>query len=273
MMPSIVSRSRASSEPAGCGHRHAACHLSGVGAGAAAEDQRVEQGVRAEAVAAVHRHAGAFAGGVEARDVGLALDVGLDAAHHVVVAGLDVYRLGGDVRAGEVAAHVHDLAQRLEDAVARDHGDVQRHRAVREAAALVDLGLLRAGDHVARGQLHLVGRVLLHEALTLGVVEVRPLAARSLGDQQADAGERRGVVLDHLHVHQRSARAVGHRDAVARADEGVGGRVEDLPVAAGGQDHGLGGEQLERAVADVAGHRAGDPPESSRTRAVVNHSS
>ena len=40
----------------------------------------------------------------------------LIAAHHVVVAGLDVDRLAGDVHAGEVAAHVHDLAQRLEDA-------------------------------------------------------------------------------------------------------------------------------------------------------------
>src|SRR3712207_7214659 len=43
----------------------------------------------------------------------------------------------------------------LERAPARDLGDVQRHRAVREAASLVDLGLLRARDDVAGGQLHL----------------------------------------------------------------------------------------------------------------------
>ena len=53
-----------------------------------------------------------------------------------------------------------------------------------EAAALVDLGLLGAGDDVAGGELELVGRVLLHEALALGVEQPRALAAGALGDQQ-----------------------------------------------------------------------------------------
>jgi hypothetical protein len=55
-----------------------------------------------------------------------------------------VDRLARDVHAGEVAAHVHDLAERLVDALARDHRDVEGDGAVGEAAALVDLGLLRA---------------------------------------------------------------------------------------------------------------------------------
>ena len=232
--------------------------VGGVGARAAAEHERVEQRVGAQAVAAVHGDAGALAGGVEAGDRRLAVDVGLHAAHHVVVAGLDVDRLARDVDAGEVAAHVDDLAQRLVDALARHHCDVERHRAVVEAAALVDLGLLGARDHVARGQLHLVGRVLLHEALALGVVEMGALAAGALGDQESQARQRGGVVLDHLHVHQRGADAVRHGDPVPGADQGVRGGVVDLAVAAGGQDHGLGGEQLHRAVADVAGDRAGD---------------
>ena len=65
--------------------------------------------------------------------------VGLDAAHDVVAAGLDVDRLAGDVDAREVAPDVDDLAQRLERALARHLGDVQRDGAVGEAAALVDL--------------------------------------------------------------------------------------------------------------------------------------
>src|SRR5215207_2837138 len=65
-------------------HRHARRALGGVLAGAAAEDQRVEQRVRAQAVAAVHGDAGHLAGGVEARDRGLAVDVGLDATHDVM---------------------------------------------------------------------------------------------------------------------------------------------------------------------------------------------
>ena len=173
-----------------------------------------------------------------------------------MVARLDVDRLLGDVDPGEVAADEDDLAQRLVDPLLRDHGDVERDGAVGEAAALVDLGLLGARDDVARGELHLVRRVRLHEALALGVEQVRALAAGALGDQKALARQRRRVVLDHLHVHQRRPGAVGHRDPVAGADQGVGGRLPGLAVAAGGEDHVLGLEQLHRAVADVAQDRA-----------------
>ena len=230
-------------------HRHLGGARGGVLARAAAEDQRVEQRVGAEAVAAVDGDAGDLAGRVEARDRRLAPHVGLDAAHDVVAAGLDVDRLARDVDAREVAPDVDDLAQRLERALARHLGDVERDGAVGEAAALVDLGLLGARDDVARGELELVGRVLLHEALALGVVEVRALAARALGDEDPVARQRGRVVLDHLHVHQRGADAVGLRDPVAGADERVGGRLEALAGAAGGEDHRLGGEQLHRAVA------------------------
>ena len=65
-------------------------------------------------------------------------------------------------------------------------------------------------------------------------------------------GQRRRVVLDHLHVHQLGADPVGHRDPVAGADQGVGRRLPDLAVAAAGEDHRLRLEQLHRAVGDVA---------------------
>ena len=81
-------RSRAASSSSARRRRRASpCRRrarGGVLAGAAAEDQRVEQRVRAEAVAAVDRDAGDLAGGVEAGDRRLAVDVGLDAAHDVV---------------------------------------------------------------------------------------------------------------------------------------------------------------------------------------------
>ena len=254
---SAICRSSSASTAADGGFKHhVACALRRVRAGAAAEHERVEQRVRAQAVAAVDRDAGALARRVQARDLGLAVDVGLHAAHDVVVAGLDVDRLLRDVDAGEVAADVDDLAQRLVDALARHDRDVERDGAVGEAATLVDLGLLGARDDVARGELHLVRRVLLHEALAQRVVEVGALAARALGDQQPVPGERRRVVLDHLHVHQRRAHAVCLRDAVTRADQGVGRGVEALAVAAGREDHGLRAEQLHGAVAHVARDRA-----------------
>jgi len=58
----------------------------------------------------VDRDARDLAGGVQARDIGLPVHVGLDTAHDVVVTRLDVDRLAGDVDAGEVAADVDDLA-------------------------------------------------------------------------------------------------------------------------------------------------------------------
>ena len=109
---------------------------------APAEDQRVKQAVGAEAVAAVDRDARDLAGGVQPRDRRLAVDVGLDPAHEVVLPGPDVDRLAGDVGAGEVAADVDDFSERLERSSAGDLGDVERDGAVREPAALVDLGLL-----------------------------------------------------------------------------------------------------------------------------------
>src|SRR4051794_20099335 len=237
-------------------HRHARAPLGGGLARAAAEDEGVEQRVGPEAVAAVDGDAGDLARGVEAGDRGLAPHVGLDAAHDVVAARLDVDGLAGDVDPGEVAADVDDLAQRLERALAGDLGDVERHGAVGEAAALVDLRLLRARDDVARGKLELVGRILLHEALALGVVEVRALAAGALRDEDPVARQRGRVVLDHLHVHQRRAEAEGLRHAVARADERVRGWLEALAGATGGEDRRLGAEQLHRAVLDVARHSA-----------------
>ena len=121
-----------------------------------------------------------------------------------------------------------------------------------DAAALEDLGLLGARDDVARGELHLVGRVLLHEALALGVQQHRALAARALGDQEAVLDERRRVVLDHLHVHQRRADPVGLGDPVAGHDQSVGRRAVDLPGAAAGEDHVLRVECLHPPRADVA---------------------
>src|SRR5204863_5589010 len=57
----------------------------GVLAGAAAEDERVEQGVGAQPVATVNRHARDLPGRVQPRHDGGSVDVGLDTAHRVVV--------------------------------------------------------------------------------------------------------------------------------------------------------------------------------------------
>jgi hypothetical protein len=65
------------------------------------------------------------------------------------------------------------------------------------------------------------------------------------------------VELPELHVLQRNAGARRHAQAVAGVDEGVGGCGKDAAGAAGGQQHGLGlqdvqvaGFHLQRGHAD-----------------------
>ena len=135
----------------GLGHAHAGGARRRVLARAPPEDERVEQRVGAQAVAAVHRHARHLAGGVEPLDRRTPVYVGLDPTHYVVLAGTDRDRFARDVHAGEVLAEADDLAQRLQRALAGHDRDVEIEAVSvwPHAAALVDLDLLRTRDHVA----------------------------------------------------------------------------------------------------------------------------
>ena len=121
------------------------------------------------------------------------------------------------------------------------------------AAAGLDLGLLGAGDDVARGEFHASGGVVLHEAEAVGVDDVRAFAASRLGEQDAGALQSGRVELDELHVLQRDAGAVGHDHAVAGGGEGVGGDAEGASVAASAEHDGLGRDRLDLAGEDVVG--------------------
>jgi len=73
-------------------------------------------------------------------------------------------------------------------------------------------------------------------------------------------GERRRVVLDHLHIHQRCAGAQRLRHPVGGTDQSVCRRLEALPGAARGEDHVLCHECLHLAAADVSGDDPHTPP-------------
>ena len=64
------------------------------------------------------------------------------------------------------------------------------------------------------------------------------------------------MVLHHLHVEQRGARAVGQRHAVARAYEGVRARLEGPSDASGGENDGLGGDRPNLAGEHLHGDNA-----------------
>ncbi len=226
-------------------------------AGAAPEDDGLEQRVAAEPVGAVDAHAGALAGGVEPGQPGASVDVRVDAAHGVVLHRLDRDGLLDGVDAFEVDGDVADARQALQDLLGAQVPQVEVHVVLAaDAAALVDLGGDGPRGDVARRQLHRLGRVPGHEALALAVDQVAAFTAAGLGHEDVGGEQPRGVELDELHVLHRHAGVVGDGRAAAGADDGVGGVGVDAAGAARGHDHGVGRERLEPAADHVVGDDA-----------------
>src|SRR5918997_4218638 len=230
--------------------------------GPPAEDEQVGERVPSQTVGPM-QPAGALAGCEEAGHVGGArLGVDLYAAHRVVDGREDLHRLPGDVYVGELEELLVHGGQLLHDALVAEVRDVQVHAAVLATAALLHLGVVGPGHHVAGGELHPLGVVALHVALALGVAQEPALAAHALGNEQpAHAGgpdHPRRVELHHLHVHELGPCVVGEHDAVAGPLPRVGGYLEDAPPPARGHHHGLRLEVHEAPRLARVGQRADD---------------
>ena len=215
-----------------------------------------------------------LAGGVEAGDdVGvvaqhLGLDVGRHAAHGVVRGRVDRHRLGVGLHAEVGAGELGDVRQLGVDVRRLEVGQVEQHVVLVRAgaAALTHLVGHRAGDDVARREVLDGGGVALHEPLAVGVAQDAALAAGGLGQQDAQPGQAGRVELEELHVLQRQAAAEGDAHAVTGEGVGVGGGLEDLAGAAGGQDDGLGPEDVDLAGGQLVGHDAGGALVAERAR-------
>src|SRR6266540_3990024 len=156
-------------------------------------------------------------------------------------------------------------ARRLAE-VAKVEAEILAIRAVERAARLHLLDH-RAREDVPRAELHLARKVALHVPFARLVDQVAALAPRGLRDQDAGARQTRRMELDHLHVLQRHAGAVGEGHAVARLDESVRGEFVDAAAAAGGEDRRLRPDRdhaaspeverpLAHAAVGIAGPRA-----------------
>ena len=192
----------------------------------------------------------ALAGGVEAFEGRLAVEVGVDAAHVVVGAGSHRDRLVDRVDAGEDHAQLARPVQALDDPVGAEVAEVEEDVPV-DAPPLVDLDLLCAGDDVAARQLHRVGRIVLQEPLALRVQQVGALAATALGDEHARRREGRRVELHHLHVLQRHAHPERQRHAVAGAGVGVRRPRVEPSGAPSAEDDRLRADELQPTVEQV----------------------
>ncbi|MNV10168.1 hypothetical protein D3C71_1006820 [compost metagenome] len=207
----------------------------------------------------MHRHAGAFAHGVQAVDhfvvdaVGLcnhlAVDVGRHATHLVVDGGHHRNRFLGDVHVGEVDADFVHRRQAFMDGVCTQVVELEQDVVLvgTAAATFLDFLVHAAGHEVARGQVLHGGRITLHEALAVAVEQNSAFATAAFGQQHAGAGHARGVELPELHVLQRNAGTCRHAQAVTGVDEGVGRCRKDAASTAGGQQHGLGFQDVQVA--------------------------
>ena len=237
--------------------------LGSVEPGAAAEGDRLHQGVAAQPVRAVDRDAGGLARGVEALQLGAAPLVRLDAAHVVVGARPHGDRLVDRVDARVRHREVARAGELGEDLLGPEVAQVEHHRAV-DAAPRLDLGRLRPRDDVARGKLERVRRIALHEPLAVLVDQEAALAAAALRDQDPRREHRRRVELHELHVLERQPGAERHRHPVARAGVRVRRRPVEAPHAPRREDRRGSEHGLHAAVQEV-------PADDARAAAVVLH--
>ena len=191
-----------------------------------------------------------------------ACEVGRDAAHRVVRGGLDRHGLGDRLDALVHPGEVGDVGQLLLDHLAPEvaHVEVDVVLAV-DPPPGPDLLGDRPADHVARRELHELGRVALHEPEAVVVEQVAALAAGRLGQQDPDPDDPGRVELVELHVLHREAVAVRQRDAVAGQAPGVRGDPEHPPEAAGREQHGLRAQRRR-----ARRRRSGTPRRRPRAR-------
>ena len=175
----------------------------------------------------------------------------MDGGHHR-------HRLARDVHIGEVQADFVHRRQTLQNGfgaqVIHLHQDVILVRAA--AAAFLDLLVHRARDEVARSQILERGRIALHEAFAFAIEQDRAFAAAAFSQEHARVVDAGGVELPEFHILQRNACTRRHAQAVARIDEGIGGRMVDAPGTASCQQGGFGFEHINFARFHFQGDHA-----------------
>jgi hypothetical protein len=213
----------------------------------------------------VHRHAGAFPGGVEAgrhRAGGvedhLGGRVGGYPAHGVVGRRLhgDQVGLGLDAEVG--ADEVGDVGELGVDLLRGQVGEVEVDEvtACSAPSALTDLGEHRPAHHVAGGKVLHCRRITLHKRLAIAVAEDAALAPCRLGQQDPELVDAGRVELEELHVLERHPAAEEQAGPVPGEGVGVGRDLEHLAEAAGREEGGLALEDVEVTGRELIGDHA-----------------
>ena len=256
-----------------------------IGDDEVAVGQPLHEGARTEAIGAVIREV-RLAENVQAGDVAHQVVVDPQPAHDVVHGRVDAHRRLVRVLAGDALVHLEQVAVALLDGLAAEAlervGEVEVDRAAGrpDAAPLVADHLGVARRHVARHQVAEARVAPLEEVVALGLRDVLRCPMVALLLRHPDA-----AVVAQAFAHQGQLRlvlaalgnagrvdlyvaGVGHVGAALGAAPGSGdvavpgvGRQEvDVAVAAGAEQHGVGGVALHGAGDEVAGDDAARPP-------------
>ena len=225
-----------------------------------AGDHRLGNRVAAQPVEPMHVPAGGLAGGEQPlQRRALAGVVGADAAHRVVLRRPHGNHLLDRIDAEEGLADLLDLAQVLLDVRPAELRDVEPEvlaEARLRALALADVRLHAARDDVARRKLLLLGLVVGHEAMPVGVLEQPAVAAAAFGDEDAGGKDRGRMELHRFHVaERRDAGLERDRAADAFADHAVGRHPIEPSRPARGDDRRLRDVGAQLARGEVASDR------------------
>ncbi len=215
---------------------------------------------------------------VQAGDGGHQVVVHPQAAHGVVDGGVDAHGHLVGVFAGDALVHVEQVAVALLDDVLAQALDgvaeiqVDGQAGFAHAAAFVADRLGVARGHVARHQVAEAGIRALQVVVALGFGNLAGRALVALLQRHPDAavvaqrfahqrelglviaGDRNagGVDLREAGIGEQRAALVRAPDGGGVAALGVGGKVEDVAVAAGGQHHRVGQVRFDLAGDQVA---------------------
>ena len=200
----------------------------------------------------MNRHAGALTrcvqpgdGGLFGTDHHLTVHVRGDPAHPVVGGRLDRHRFAKRLDAQVDPGELGDVGDLPLDHLGIEVPDVEVHVVLAvDPSPFLDLLVDGPADHVPRREVLDGGGVALHESLALAVDEDPAFAPDGLGDEDAHLVDAGRVELEELHVLEGKPSSVAHGEAVTGEGVGVRGDLEDLPVPAGGEQHGPRAEHV-----------------------------
>ncbi|MNB66243.1 hypothetical protein D3C75_127140 [compost metagenome] len=225
-----------------------------VQAGSTAEYHQVEQRVAAQTVGTVNRYASHFTYREQTRNdlihaIGvlgdrLAMDVGGNAAHHIVASRNNRNRRNNRVNVGESLRQFADAWQTAVQHFLAQVVEFEHHVVAIRTATVAgdDFFNHRASNHVTTGKVFGVRSITLHETLAVLVDQVSTFTTAAFCNQYTGAGDAGRVELPHFDVLYRYASTQSHADAVTGVDQGVGGGSVDTTCTAGSQYGGFGAD-------------------------------